>query len=382
MEKIEINKYIPFGVTLQDVLKHPALTGTKLKSLLRSRGIFVENSDDATTFPLLVSTILSPVEFEFIKENLKSKEDTQKIISKPLQWHDKEDLIKVIPDKIDLKTLLSLNNSRHKIISQTNFAPVDDNPNKVKMEFKCQTNNYNSSWYRSKNEFAGEVIVEKVEKDDKVYLKMIYTSDETQHVADLAVKHLVEDFKKKNYTKPDSVIERILYSSFTNEERVNFFLSLTADSDIFKFKRASDLEIGPDKSMELTAEIKQIMSGNVNDLKINGESLHENYLLNEKKNHQYIEIASMEAIYDFSYHAAEGNCVVKCGFPGYFKKRMSNIEFSIDVSTVNIDSEFSTLNKDKVRLFLLQEFDKIKMTNYNTHKNKKINNAFMLTTTT
>jgi hypothetical protein len=113
------------------------------------------------------------------------------------------------------------------------------------------------------------------------------------------------------------------------------------------------------------------MSGNVNELKINGESLHENYLLNDKQNHQFIEIAAIEAVYDFSYHAAEGNCVIRFGFNGYFKKRMGNIEFSIDVSSVNLDDRFSSANKEKVRLYLLQEFEKFKIENYNSFKNQR-----------
>ena len=376
MEKLEVNRYIPFGATLQEVLKHPTLTGTKLKSLLKSRGIFVENSDDNITFPLLLSTILCPEEFEFIKENLKSKEDAQKITSRPLEWHNKEDLIKIIPDKIDLKAILSENNSRHKIISQTNFAPVEGNPNRVKMEFRCQTNNYNSSWYRNKSEFTGEVIIEKVEKDNRVYLKMIYTSDETQQIADLAVKYLAEDFKKKSYTKPDSVVERVLYNSFNNEERVAFFLSLTADSNVFQFQRATDLDIGPDQTIDLPSEIKKLMSGNVNELKINGESLHENYLLNDKTNHKYIALAGIEAIYNFSYHAAEGNCVVRFGFNGYFKKRMTNIEFSIDVSSVNLSDGYSTINREKVRIYLLQEFERFKTDNYSYIKYQKLKDQY------
>jgi hypothetical protein len=190
MEKLEVNKYIPFGITLQEVLRHPTLTGSKLKILLKSRGIYLESTDDKDTIPLLSSTILSPFEFEYIKDNLKSKEEAPKITSRPLEWHNTEDLIKVVPDKIDLKGILSNPNIRHKVVSQTNFAPVEGNPNKVRMEFKCQTNNYNSSWYRTKNEFIGEILLEKVEKDNKVYLKMIYTSDETQQVADLAIKYL------------------------------------------------------------------------------------------------------------------------------------------------------------------------------------------------
>ncbi len=119
------------------------------------------------------------------------------------------------------------------------------------------------------------------------------------------------------------------------------------------------------------------MSGNVNELKINGESLHENYFLKDQTNHKYIELAAIEAIYNFSYHAAEGNCVVRFGFNGYFKRRTSNIEFSIDISSVNLDSDFSNANREKVKLYLLQEFEKIKIENYNFFKLQKLSKQFI-----
>lgn len=373
MEKLEVNKHVPFGITLQDVLKHPTLTGNNLKSLLKTRGVFIESTQDNDTFPLLSSTILSPTEFEFIKERLKSKEDTPKISSRPLEWHNKQDLIEVVPAKIDLKKILVENNTRHKLIMQTNFAAINGDRNRVKMEFRCQTNNYNSSWYRNKNEFAGEIILEKVEQDSKVYLKMIYTSDETLQIADLAVRHLADEFKAKNYTKPETIIERILYNSFNNEQRVRFFLDLTGSTNVFSFQRATDLDVGPDRTLELPVEMKKFMSGNVNELKITGESLHENYFIKDQSNHRYIELAAIEAIYNFSYHAAEGNCVVRFGFPGYFKKRMSAIEFSIDISDVNLSNSFASANKEKVRLFLLQEFEQFKTSKYNKFKVENLN---------
>jgi hypothetical protein len=365
MEKLEVNKHIPFGATLQDVLNHPSLSDTKLKYLLRLRGIYLEDSKNNDTYPILLSTILSPSEFEYIKENIRGKELNQKITSRPLAWHNTEELIKIVPDKIDLNKILQDADSRQTIISQTNFAMVEGNPNKVKMQFKCQTNNYNSGWYRTKNEYEGEIIIEKVQENDKVYLRMLYTSPETLSIADLGVKHLVNDFKKKNYTKPNTEVERILYSNFTNEERIKFFLSLTDSSEIFEFQRATDLDMAPDRTMEMPVEIAKLMTGKVNTLKINGETLHEHYLIKEDENHKYIELASIEALYNFSYHAAEGSCVVQFGFNGYFKKRLSNIEFSIDVSTVNLKDEYKGASKDKVRLFLLQEFEKFKMEKYN-----------------
>jgi hypothetical protein len=377
MEKLEVNKHIPFGATLQDILNHPSLSDTKLKYLLRQRGIFLEDSKNNDTYPILLSTILSPSEFEYIKENIRGKEINQKILSRPLAWHNTEELIKVVPDKIDLKQILLEAETKQTVISQTNFAMVDGNPNKVKMQFRCQTNNYNSGWYRTKNEYNGEIVIEKVQENDKVYLRMIYTSPETQTIADLGVKHLVNEFKRKNYTKPNTEIERILYSNFNNEERIKFFLSLTDSSDLFEFQRATDLDIAPDKTVEMPGEIARLMTGKVNTLKINGETLHEHYLIKEIENHKYIELSSVEALYNFSYHAAEGSCVIQFGFNGYFKKRLSNIEFSIDVSTINLKDEYKSVNKDKVRLFLLQEFEKFKMEKYNWLKLQSLSKQYM-----
>jgi hypothetical protein len=371
MEKLEVNKHIPFGPTLQDILNHPSLTDSKLKQLLRLRGVYIEDDKNSNTYPLLLSMLLSPNEFNFIKENIRGKELTPKILSRPLAWQNPDDLINLVPDQINLKAILQASDSRETIISQTNFARVDGNPNKVKMQFRCQTNNYNSGWYRTKNEYEGEIVIEKIQEDNKVYLKMIYTSPETHTIADLGVKYLVNEFKNKKYTAPNTEIEKILYNSFNNAERIKFFLSLTSSSQLFTFERLTDLDVAPDKTLDMPSEISQLMTGKVNTLKINGESLHEHYLIKEKRNHQYIELAFVEALYNFSYHAAEGNCVVQFGFNGYFKKRLSNIEFSINIPTVNLKDEYRKANKENVRLYLLQEFEKIKIEKYNALKSTK-----------
>ena len=53
---------------------------------------------------------------------------------------------------------------------------------------------------------------------------------------------------------------------------------------------------------DLPAEVHKLMTGNVNSLNIDGENLHENFLLRERENHQFVELADIEARYDFSYH--------------------------------------------------------------------------------
>ena len=109
----------------------------------------------------MLSTILSPYEFEFIKENIRGKEVSKKIASRPLAWHNNENLIKVVPDKINLKEILRESGSRHKIISQSNFAPVDGNPNKVRMQFRCQTNNTTQVGIEQKTNMKEKLLLKK-----------------------------------------------------------------------------------------------------------------------------------------------------------------------------------------------------------------------------
>ncbi len=368
MEKLEINKQIPFGASLQEVLNHPSLTDSKLKYFLRSKGVFIENDKPNSTYPILLSTLISPLEFEYIKENIRTKETNRKILSRPLEWHESRDVIEVIPPSLNLKQFLSDEGFKDKIIQQTNFVPIDGDKNRVKMTYKCQTTNYNSGWYRTKNEYDGEIIVEKVNDENKVYLRIIYTSPETYSVGNVGTQKLVEEFKQNGYTKPNAEIERILYSNFNNEERLDFFLSLTKNNKIFDFQRVTNIEIAPDRTQTLTPEIYKFMTGNVNVLNMDGESLHEHFLIKNRENHKFVEISNIEALYNFSYTGAEGNCVVRYGFLGYFKKRISNIEFSIDISSLNLKPEFRTLNKDKVKSQLLQEFEKFKIETYNKLK--------------
>lgn len=377
MENHSVNKFLPYGIQLKEVIEHPSITKPKLNSILKSRGVFVEEIDDNITFPLMQSMLLSPFEFEEIRETLKVKEDNRKLLTRRLEWHNTEDLIKVIPEKIDFKQLITEKFPRVKIDSSSNFAPVDGNPNKVSAKFTCISNNFNASWYRNKDKFESEIIIEKDDSNNQIAIKIFYTSTETLNIADLGVKHLERVFKQKNYTKLNAIIERILYRNFNNEERVSFFLDLTSDADPFTFKGVKNIDLGPDKTLDLPAEINNFMSGGVKELKINGESLHENYFLKNKNNHKFVELAGLEVMFDFSYFAAEGNCTVWFGFLGYLRKKINqNIEFSIDISDINFSANHRNSNKEKVRMHLLQEFEKIKMMNYKLFSYRKLSEQY------
>ena len=68
MEKINenINRFLPFGESLRAILQHDSIKDRERRQLLRMKGVFVNNPDEDSTFPILTTSLLSPNEFEFL----------------------------------------------------------------------------------------------------------------------------------------------------------------------------------------------------------------------------------------------------------------------------------------------------------------------------
>ena len=157
----------------------------------------------------------------------------------------------------------------------------DKNPDKISLEFKCETENYSKSWFRAKNEFVGQISFEKTTtKDNKVQLQIVHTSPETTEISNKVVKHLETHFKAKNYMNPVKSIERIQFRDFTNEQRIAFFLKFTDGNNVFTFEKALFLDIGHNINETLPSNINWLELAKVKDLNINGEVLHEIHFIN------------------------------------------------------------------------------------------------------
>lgn len=368
MEKIEenINRFLPFGESLRAILQHVSIKDRERRQLLRMKGIFVNSSDEESTFPILLTSLLSPNEFEFLKDRLQAKEDRDKTITRTLEWETTKTLISAIPDNFNVQEIIKTTFPKYKVIGNPNFKMIDKNPNKICLEFKCETNNYSKPWFRGKNEFKGSVTLEKVTtKDNKVQLQIIHTSPETTDIAEKVSKKLENHFKANNYMNPKKEIQRILYRHFSNEERIKFLLSMTGGNNIFTYSKATFLDIGPDPSETLPSDISWLELAKVRELNINGEKLHELPFLKDNNLHKYMELSEMEVIYDFHLPSVEGSCIIKFGFSGYdFKKRIGNIEFMVDILKIYPKDEYSTVPVLSIRTQLFKEFEKYKTEKY------------------
>lgn len=373
MENINdnINRFLPYGESLRAILDHPSIKDTERKQLLRMKGVFVNKSDENSTFPILTTSLLSPTEFEFLKEKLQSKEDREKTITRTLEWESTKKLITAIPDNFDIQEIIKTNFPKYKVIGNPNFKMINRNPDKISLDFKCETANYRTPWYRGKSEFRGQVTYEKVTtKNNKVQLQIVHTSPETTDISEKVAKNLEKHFKDNNFMDPQKEIQRILFKDFTNEERIEFFLSMTKSNNVFDFTKATFLDIGPDPNENLPEDINWLELAKVRDLSINGEGLHNTLFINEKTLHKFMELCEMENIYNFSIPSAEGNCRIRFGFSNYFKKRIGNIEFVVDINKINLKEEYATVPQASIRKQLLKEFEKFKTEKYDKLKLK------------
>lgn len=375
MEKINdnIDRFLPFGESLRVVLQHESIKDRERRTLLRMKGVFVNSTDEDSTFPILTTSLLSPNEFEYLKESLQAKEDREKTINRMLDWESPKTLISAIPDNFNIQEVIKTNFPKYKVIGSPNFKMVDNNPDKITLDFKCETNNYSKAWFRGQNEFKGQVTFEKVvTKNNKVQLQIVHTSPETTEIAEKVSKNLERHFKANNYMNPNKEVQRILFKDFTNKERINFFLNMTEGNDVFDFTKATFLDIGPDLNENLPQEINWLELAKVRELNINGEVLHNLPFLRDKGLHKYMVLSEMEIIYDFSLPSAEGNCIIKFGFPNYFKRNIGNIELVVDIVKVNIKDEFGYVHFAAVKKELFKEFEKLKSEKFEWSKKQNL----------
>jgi len=376
LEKINegINKFLPYGESLRQILLHPSIKDADIKQLLKLKGVFVENIADESTFPLLITNLLSPSEFNFLKEKIKSREDREKIITRIFDWDSNVNLISAIPDNFNIQEIVKSNYPRYKIVGSPNFAQEGDDPNKIFLEFKCETENYSKDWYRAKNEFKGTVSFEKIKDlNNKVQLQIVHTSSETTDVANKVVNNLEDYFKSNRYMNSNNEIEKIIFSDFTNDQRIKFFLSFTKGNDVFSFVKSSFIDISHDSTKNLPKGIDWMELAKVRELNIDGDGLDKLIFFTDKTLHQYMELCEMEIIYNFSVLGVEGECRVRFGFHGYFKKKISNTEFVIDIPKITPKENYLGITESTLRINLLKEFEKLKSEKYELLKFKPDN---------
>jgi len=366
IEKIESNELIdsklPYGHELKNLLKQPQITEAYITGTLKKKGIFFGKRDKSDTVPLLSSTFLSPYEFQKIREHQQTKESNYKKKSTLIKWKSTSDLISVMPE-IDTNQVCQTEYFNYEICGQPTFFPQDGNTNALEFSYEVVRYDLDETCYsNTKKIFPANIRIEKRDNFLDIKVTSNFTSKETEDVNAKIVAHVKKALISGGHIEDSE--EKLNFDSFTNEERISFFWSLTGNinSDFLKFKKITDIDIKPDDGAEIPANLNiNWMAKKISRMHLSGDQIHQTFFITDKSCHPYLIIWNMQVVFDFSNHTAEGNCKVTFEFANYSRSSNKKSEFSISVDNISLQKKYKHINQIALKKEILEILDGMKI---------------------
>lgn len=377
----DIESFLPYGNSLRELVSQSYISAFELKRTLRQRGVFINQADKESSIPVLMSLLLSPQEFENLREKQNTKEDNIKTnsftLEIPKENIENVDLISLLPPNLDLNTLIHKENTRMNfaVDGQPNFQISENrNPNKIEMPFSTTRDNLTKDWATNKTKHDGVIIIEKIEEGGKVLIKVTekITSTETRDVCKEFSKSFEKHLKEQKIIGQDVEPRKILFNDFSNENRISFLQKLMADvnaSNLLELKDITDIELSPDRSAQMPDKLG-FLKDKIEQLRLKGKDLFNSFFVQEKNNHKFLFFSGIEAKYKFNHLNVSGNCSILFTFNGFSKNQDVWSELEIRVNSLVFDKGSKEAKKNFYQSKILDYFEKTKFDVYESFKIK------------
>ncbi|HDZ2988674.1 TPA: hypothetical protein RST26_005198, partial [Klebsiella pneumoniae] len=161
--KFDIRSTILSGNELRVLLNSEHISYGEIHNTLKSKGIFIGESDKSITVPLLASTILKPDEFSNLIESSINRESIpkKKTLSHELTA-DNLDWVSPLKGLFDEQLNSNLLISDVDSINFVDFPDVVIEDNKrIKISYKVNRKDYSKDWIERDLDFSGEIIIER-----------------------------------------------------------------------------------------------------------------------------------------------------------------------------------------------------------------------------
>ena len=362
IEHKDIDKFIPYGEMLRGYANQNIISNAEIHRILKERGIFTLNQEKEYTVPILQTLLLSPREFEEVRNSFSKKEDNEKAFSREINWATNETIF--IPEILsaDVNDYMIRSLPTCELKNPIIFTKYNDNQNHLIAEFTLYRHDRNKSWFEQTNEFTGKV--EFINENGKGHIRITHTAPETKDLAEQIVKVQVNKYKQRGLIHQDEKPRKILFSEFTNETRFVFFYRLTThlDTDYFTCENIKDISIKPEDDANLPDEIQWM--DKLKKILLSGDSLDKKDFMKEKKFHKSLVLWSMDATYSYEYLGEKGKITLNLGFPDYSSK-VERSEFEINISQFSTERSLDSQSKKKLKSKILSEMDRQKTIVYN-----------------
>jgi hypothetical protein len=368
-EPQDIDQILPYGEMLRGFMEQSFIGKNDLKDVLRNRGVFTHNNEKHNTIPILSSTVLSPSEFDYLRECQNSKEDNPKIITQTIEWQSEDTLFESIPENFDVSSVMNLEFSNFRVVGNPSFVPIEGNPDCIRMDFSIERDDMSKNWATNKSIFPGSLELKRVSEGSDIQVVITHTANETKNVASKTSSSLVKYFKEQGFVNQSKNLEKILFSKFSNSKRIIYLLSLTQEcrSSILEFIDIVDVEFSPDSNSKLPKDIKW-MEKKIEDLKLNGNALHETLFFSNVDYYDYLHLYKVDAKFKFHTSGLSGNCVFSLGFPDYGHDKNIQAEMEVNIKALSFDIHPKGINKSEIKQILLKEIESQKISSFQYYR--------------
>lgn len=384
----DLNSLLPYGENIRPLLAASTLSDTDLKFLLQKRGVYVKTPQRNNTVPLIASTLLSPKEFEILKNRQQHKDSNIKRSTAQAEWTgEKITVADALSQNLEesIKTLI-LDDSPFKLANY-NIQYVDHDT--VIIEGEIERNDWTKNVFSITSHHQWKLTVHKLPDSNIIEYIAETTVPETKEFLNTLQKSVHKGLQTSKVVSPTKTIQKILATHFkANRYIFEFLYEFTKMKfDCLDFKRIVDVETGLDNRQPFPDNFNWL-KGNIGELRLTalqGKKLEKTDIV-KAGNLGVLVFGEIDAEYSFKFKEANGTCVIEYGFPKFFSKR-SDVEFETKIQRIELGNDCAHVAKESVKRYLLAEFQKEKHKLFESFKKenkvdaepKDINNQYSMT---
>ncbi|WP_273395181.1 hypothetical protein [Actinobacillus porcinus] len=369
-KQIDLKGLIPSGEELRILLNSHHISDGDINSTLKEKGVFCGNSDKIISVPLLTATLLTSDEYAKIIDNSISRS------SKPKNKISSLELVGADVDlNAPLKNLFSSQFNPFEDIPNIEVTkrpnPIFDKNNIVRIKYEIKRKDFSKDFLKREISFEGEIVVQKKGTDLAVEFLSTHTSKETETINQRISTAIAKELKNFGVVKSD-IESKITFNAFKEIERVRFFKRLTAGQGVFLIlDNVNELVISREASTKPLPDDPKVswMNQTVKYMTIDGDRLHNIFLISDEKYYQYYFIDNMELTYKYEFGINKGQVKIAFFFSSSSRKKDfdRSSELAFEIVSIKTENETTAIVKkniendilEKVRILIKSEYEKI-----------------------
>lgn len=349
---------LPFGETLRPLILASSLKGEDLRFVLQKRGIFVRSARKDNTIPILTSIILSPREFDILKNRQQLKESTPKTSDAKTTWGSNKTVVQAMPDECErfIQGLVG-ENLPYRLANCSVQTVTSD---QVVVDCSIERQDWTKDAFSSTTYHDCSFSITKDPESNIVTYHTETTAPETKDLMSKVQKAFHSHFRQQGAISKDTPVQKILaHHFFTNEARFEFLHTFVEQGyEFLSFEKITDIGAGIDHGFPNFPKNFSWLRNNIDSIDVRGEGVHLTEIVKLGRMGILI-LGEIEAEFQFQYSDAKGTCSIRYGFPDYYLKK-SSMEFEAKVVNLTFHPDYSDASKKRVGKFLLHHFQNSK----------------------